>query len=343
MTLPVTFPARTGSALLAGSAALLVIVLLASLALGTREIPLATVLDALTAPRPGDPDHAVILTQRVPRTIMGLLVGAALGMAGTLMQGLTRNPLADPGILGINAGASLAVVLAITLLGVTHPAGFVWFAVLGAAAAAIVVYLVGMAGRGGGTPVNLALAGIALTAGINSVIMMVLLTDPQRANAYRFWQVGSLAGRGTGDGADAAAALLPCLLAGGILALLSARPLNLLALGDDVARGLGVQLGLVRTLVALAIVLLAGGATALGGPISFVGLVVPHLIRPVVGPDHRWLLAHAAVLGPALVLTADVLGRLIARPGEVEAGIVVAAVGAPAMIALVRRRKVAGL
>ncbi|NCD20004.1 MAG: iron ABC transporter permease [Actinobacteria bacterium] len=315
----------------------------ASLALGARDIPLGTVVEALLDQVPGDTDHAVVMEQRLPRTVVGILVGASLGMAGTLMQGITRNPLADPGILGVNAGASLAVIVAITLLGVTNPAGFAWFAFAGAAAAAVVVYAVGALGREGATPVKLALAGTALTAGVNSAVMLVLLSDPTGANAYRFWQVGSLAGRGAGSGADAVAALLPFLLLGTALAAVVARPLDLLGLGDDVARGLGVNLSLARGAVALAVVLLAGSATALGGPIAFVGLVVPHLVRPFTGPNHRWILVHAVLLGPALLLVADVVGRLVARPGEVEAGLVVAVVGAPVLIALVRRRKMAGL
>ncbi|MGM0384978.1 MAG: FecCD family ABC transporter permease [Actinomycetota bacterium] len=340
---PQTTARRRPVVLLAASGLLLLFTIAASLALGARDIPLATVLEAVLDRAPGNTDHVVVLDQRLPRTVVGLFVGAALGMAGTLMQGITRNPLADPGILGINSGASLAVIGAITFLGISSPSGFAWFAFAGAAAAAVVVYAVGSLGREGATPVKLALAGTALTAGVNSVVMLVLLTDPRGANAYRFWQVGSLAGRGTGSGEDAVAALLPFLLVGAAFAALVARPLDLLGLGDDVARGLGVNLRLARGVVALAVVLLAGSATALGGPIAFVGLVVPHLVRPFTGPNHRWILAHAVLLGPALLLAADVVGRLVARPGEVEAGLVVAFVGAPVLIALVRRRKVAGL
>ena len=266
-----------------------------------------------------------------------LLVGAALGLSGTLMQGVTRNPLADPGLLGINAGASLAVVLAITLAGVTRPGGYIWFAFAGAAAATVIVYGVGSLGREGATPVKLALAGMALTAGITSVITMLLLSSTTATNTYRFWVVGSLAGRGSGSESATVLALLPFLAVGTLIALLCGRTLNLLAMGDELARGLGLAPRRARSVVVLAAVLLAGSATALAGPIVFAGLVVPHLIRPLVGPDYRWILPYALLVGPTLLLAADVVGRLVVRPGELEVGLVVAFVGAPVMVAIVRR------
>lgn len=317
----------------------LAVAVLASLALGARDIAPGDVLAALTHPVPGDPDHDVVLDQRIPRTLTGLAAGAALGLAGAIMQGITRNPIADPGLLGVNAGASLFVVLAITALGITSPAGYVWFAFAGAAAAAAVVYGVGAIGREGATPVKLALAGTALTAGLTSIITLLLLTDSDTLNSYRRWSVGSIAGRGT----DMLVALLPFLVVGAVLALATGRTLNLLAMGDDLARGLGQNLRVVRAVAAAAIVLLAGSATALAGPIVFVGLVVPHLARPWTGPDYRWILPYSMVLGPVVLLAADVVGRLVVRPGELEAGIVVAVVGAPALIAVVRRVKLAGL
>jgi iron complex transport system permease protein len=327
---------RTG---LLAAVALLGIVVLASLALGARDVAPGDVLDALVHRAPGNADHDVVLDQRVPRTVVGLVAGAALGLAGTVMQGVTRNPLADPGLLGVNAGASLAVVLAITLLGVTSPGAYIWFALAGAALAAALVYGVGAIGREGATPVKLALAGTAVTAGATSLITLVLIADSDTLNSYRRWSVGSLAGRGT----DALVPLVPFLAVGAVLALAAGRTLNLLAMGDDVARGLGQNLHLARGVAAAAIVLLAGSATALAGPIVFVGLVVPHLIRPFTGPDHRWILPFSLVLGPALLIAADVVGRLVVRPGELEAGIVVAVVGAPVLIAIVRRVKLAGL
>ncbi len=302
----------------------LLLVVVASLALGARDVPLGAVVDALTARVPGDNDHNVVLDQRLPRTAVGLLVGAALGLAGTLMQGVTRNPLADPGLLGINAGASLFVVLAITLLGVTSPVSYVWFAFAGAAAATLLVYGIGAAGRHGATPVKLALVGTALTAGITSLLTLLLLSSTTATNAYRFWSVGSLAGRGTGESAGVVLTLLPVLAAGALLALLCGRSLNLLSMGDDLARGLGLNVPLARLVAFLAAVLLAGGATALAGPVVFVGLVVPHVVRPLTGPDYRWVLPFAVVVGPVLLLAADVVGRLVARPGELEVGLVVA-------------------
>jgi iron complex transport system permease protein len=319
-------------------AALLVIVLL-SLAIGTRGTPLANVIGALFSPQSGNPDLIVIRDLRVPRTVIGIVVGLALGMAGGIMQGITRNPLADPGILGVNAGASVFVVLAIALLGITSPAGFIWFAFAGAAAAAAIVYGIGSIGREGATPVKLALCGMAVTAVGTSIVTLLLISSTNTLNSFRFWQVGSLASRSLAPLTE----LWPFLAVGVILALVVGRMLNLLSLGDDLARGLGQHLAIARTLTAIAVVLLCGSATALAGPIVFVGLVVPHLARFFVGPDYRWILVYSAVLGPALLLVADVIGRLVVAPSELEAGLVVALVGAPVMIALVRRVKLAGL
>lgn len=324
--------------LLAAVIVLLAIVVL-SLALGTRGTPLANVLGALFSPHTGNPDLMVIRDLRLPRTIIGIVVGLALALAGTIMQGITRNPLADPGILGVNAGASLFVVLAIALLGITSPAGFIWFAFAGAAVAAAVVYGIGSIGREGATPVKLALCGTAVTAVGTSVITLLLIGNTNTLNSFRFWQVGSLASRSLAPLAE----LWPFLAVGAILALVVGRMLNLLSLGDDLARGLGQHLAAARAVTAIAVVLLCGSATALAGPIVFVGLVVPHLARFIVGPDYRWILAYSAVLGPALLLFADIVGRLIVAPSELEAGLVVALVGAPVMIVIVRRVKLAGL
>ncbi|UFU08222.1 FecCD family ABC transporter permease [Ruania halotolerans] len=326
-----------------GGLALLVLLLVgASLAVGAREISLTVVWAALVDYVPGNVEHDVIIDQRLPRTVVGLAVGAALGAAGVLMQGLTRNPLADPGLLGVNAGAAFAVVLAITFLGVNSPVAFLPFAFLGAAGAAVLVYLVSAGSRDGATPVTLALAGTAVTAGVTSLIMLLLLSNPQTVNAYRFWSVGSLAGRDGTTQSSMLGSLLPFLIAGFVLAAVSTRWLNLLALGTDVARGLGVRVGTSRALSVVAVVLLAGSATALAGPIVFVGLVVPHAVRAATGPDHRWMFAYALPAGGALLLVADVLGRALVRPGELEAGLVVAAVGAPVMIAIVRRANLGG-
>ncbi|WP_411720140.1 FecCD family ABC transporter permease [Mycetocola sp.] len=311
----------------------------ASLSLGTRTTSLDSVLGALFDPQADNNDHLVIRELRVPRTVIGLVVGSALALAGTLMQGITRNPLADPGLLGVNAGASLFVVLAISVLGITEPGGYIWFAFGGAAAAAGAVYAIGAIGGGGATPVKLALAGTALTAGITSIITLLLITDIETLSSYRFWSVGSLVNRDL----ETVAVLLPFLALGTALALTVGPTLNVLSLGDDLARGLGQRIGVSRATAATAIVLLCGAATALAGPIVFVGLVIPHLVRPVTGPDYRWILAYSAVLGPVLLLAADIVGRLISYPGEIEAGIIVALIGAPALIVIVRRSNLAGI
>ncbi len=318
-----------------GLLGMLVAVLVAvglSLFLGSRSIDLAAVLDALGG-RTGDAvEQMVVLDLRVPRTIIGLVAGAALGLAGALMQGLTRNPLADPGLLGVNAGASLAVVTAIAAFGVTAPSGYIWFAFLGAAVAAVLVYAVA-SGRNGPTPLSLTLAGAAVTAVLTSLITLVLLRDLDTLGQYRFWSVGSLVGRDAGT----ALALAPFLIVGAVVALLLGRSLNGLALGDDVARGLGQRVGLTRAIAGAAIILLCGSATSLAGPLVFVGLVVPHVARRMIGPDFRWILAYSIPLGAILLVLADTLGRLIAQPAELEAGIVVAIIGAPVLIVLVRR------
>lgn len=322
--------------LVAALLALALLVLL-SLAVGSRSILPADVLAALTAFDDQAEDHLVVRSLRLPRTVVAVMVGVALGLAGALMQGLTRNPLADPGILGVSAGASLAVVVGIFVLGVGSLSGYVWFALLGAAVASVVVYALGALGRDGATPVKLALAGAAVTAFLTSMTTTVLLVDVATLDVYRFWVVGSMTGRDL----SVAAQVGPFLAVGAAMALLAGRSLNALALGDDVARSLGARVGAARVFSAVAVVLLVGGATAAAGPIGFVGLTVPHVARALVGPDYRWVLAWSAVLAPVLLLAADVVGRVVARPGELQVGVVTALVGAPVFIALVRRRTLA--
>jgi iron complex transport system permease protein len=323
--------------LLAGCAVVLVGLL--SLAVGSRSIPLATVIDALTSPDPTAQDHAAVRELRVPRTLIGLMVGVALGLTGALLQGLTRNPLADPAILGISAGAALAAACAVLLLGVASVYGYVWFAFAGAAAAGAAVYAIGSLGRGGTGPVKLALAGAGVTALLTSFTSLILLVDLATLNVLRFWLVGSLAGR---DG-SVALQVMPLIGVGVVVALACGRSLNALALGDDAARSLGVRLGRARAVVGLSAVGLAGAATAAAGPIAFVSLAVPHVARAITGPDYRWILAYSAVLGPLLLVGADVLGRVIAPSGEIQVGVVTVLIGAPFFVALVRRRKVAQL
>jgi len=309
-----------------------------SLAFGARDMSLAAAFHGLVSPSL-DSINDLAVQSRIPRTIAGLLVGASLGLGGAMMQGVARNPLADPGILGVNAGAALFVVVALTFLGVTTTLGYLGFAFAGAAVAAVVVYSVAVLGREGATPLKLALAGAAVTAALTSLVTAVLLTRQDSLDAFRFWQVGALAGRSS----ESIVAVLPFIVVAGALALASGRMLNVLALGDDLGRTLGQRVGLSRLVGAIVVVVLCGSATALAGPIGFVGLVIPHVARLIVGSDYRWILPLSAILGPVLLLSADVIGRVIARPGEVEVGIVTAVIGAPVFILIVRYRRMASL
>ncbi|WP_176956556.1 MULTISPECIES: iron ABC transporter permease [unclassified Streptomyces] len=324
------------SAGLVASLAVLAVVAVLGIAVGAKQIPLDQVWHGVFHYSGSDTD-VVIRDVRVPRTLLGLIIGAALGLAGTVMQALTRNPLADPGVLGINAGASAAVVSAISFFGVTSLSGYVWFAFAGAAVVSVAVYVLG--GTRGATPVRLALAGTALTAVLVGYINAVNLMDTAALDKMRFWTVGSLASATL----PTVGRIAPFLAVGGVLALLLARPLNALALGDDQARALGARLTRTRVLAMLAVTLLCGGATAACGPIVYVGLMVPHVVRAITGPDMRWILPYSAVLSPVLLLGADVLGRVVARPGELQVGIVTAVVGGPVFIYLVRRRRMAQL
>jgi iron complex transport system permease protein len=324
---------RRGRLILLLALVLLVAMVVASLMIGARAVPPWVVAEAFLRPDPDSADHLVILTQRVPRTLIGILAGAALALAGTLMQGLTRNPLADPGLLGINAGASVAVLTAITVFGVAAPSGFVPFAFAGAAAAAVIVALIGTRGPDGSSPAKLALTGAAVTAGLTAVTTLILTTSISAFDVFRYWQVGGLTARGL----ETVAVVAVPILIGAVIAFTSARALDLMALGDDTATGLGHSVPRTRVLGIVATVLLCGGATSIAGPIVFVGLLVPHALRAIVGADYRWLLAVGAPAGAIVLLAADVIGRVIALPGEVQAGLVVAFVGAPVLISLVLR------
>lgn len=330
--------AALGLGLLALSLALLAIILL-SMTTGARAIPLDTVWRALIAADPTATEHRIIWDLRLPRTLVGVMVGLALGLAGAVLQGATRNPLADPAILGIHSGAALFVVLGVAVLGLTQLSQYVWLAFAGAGAAMLVVYSVASLGREGATPIKLALAGAAITAVLQSIISAILLTSPRTLDEVRFWQVGSLAGRSM----DIALQVCPFIAAGIVLALSVARLLDGLSMGEDVARALGQRVGLSRALAGLAAVILAGAATAAAGPIAFVGLTVPHVARAITGPSYRWILPYSMLMAPILLLGADIIGRVIAPPGEVQVGIVTAFLGAPFFIALVRRRKLAAL
>ncbi|MFI1381894.1 Fe(3+)-siderophore ABC transporter permease [Embleya sp. NPDC020886] len=330
-------PVRRGLWLIVATAALVLVILL-SVAIGSKNIPLPTVWDALFH-YDGSNDHVIVRDLRLPRTLLGVLVGTALGVAGAVIQAVGRNPLADPGILGVNAGAGFAAVLAIAVFDITDLRGYIWFAFLGAIATTVAVYTIGSRGRGGATPVRLTLAGVALGAVLGGISSGITLLDPSTFDRMRFWSAGSIGGRQW----DTIEQVAPFLLVGLVVAASVARALNAVALGGDTARALGVNITRTRVLSVIAITLLCGGATAVAGPIGFVGLMVPHVARWITGPDQRWILAYTLVLSPILLLVADILGRLVVRPGELQVGIVTAFVGVPVLIALVRRQKVSGL
>ena len=331
-------PATRGLGLVAAAGALAAVAVL-SIVVGTKSIPLGTVWDAFAARGASSENVRIILDLRVPRTLLGLAAGIALGLAGALMQALTRNPLADPGILGINAGAAAAVVLAIRVLGVGSLTGYIAFAFAGAAGAFVVVYLLGTRGRSGASPERLALAGAAVGAALLAVTNAVALLDVTTFDRYRLWTVGTLAGRDLG----VFWAVTPFIVVGVLLALGLGPSLNVIALGEDTARALGANLNRTRVLTAIAVTLLCGAATAAVGPIAFVGLAVPHIARALVGLDQRWLLPYSLLLAPALLLLADVAGRVVARPGEVPAGLITAFVGAPVFLAVVLHRRIVPL
>jgi iron complex transport system permease protein len=283
-------------------------------------------------------DQAAV-AKRIPRTVLAVLAGAGLGMAGCAMQGVTRNPLADPGILGVNTGATLAVVIALAFFGLSSASASIWVAILGAAITALAVYAIGSLGQGGATPLKLALAGAASTAALSSLVTAILLPRGDIAERARSWQVGGVGG---GTWADIGQ-IWPFLLVGLVLVLATARGLDSLALGDDMAAGLGEHVVATRLLASLGAVILCGSVTAVTGPIGFVGLVVPHACRLLVGVGHRWLMPFSAVVGASLLVGSDVIGRVIARPEEIDVGIITAILGAPVFIAIVRRQKVKAL
>lgn len=316
--------------------AVLALVAVASIAVGAKAMPLGEVWHGLFH-FTGTTNDVVVRDLRIPRTLLGVMVGTGLGLSGAVMQALARNPLAEPGILGVNAGAAAAVVSAISFLGASSLDEFVWWAFLGAALVSVVVYVLG--GSRSATPVRLALAGTAASAALVGYINAVQLMDSKALDKLRFWTVGSLASATM----DTVTRVAPFLLAGALLALALGRPLNAMALGDDTARALGAHLTRTRIAAMVAITLLCGAATAACGPIVFVGLMVPHLVRIITGPDMRWVLAYSAVLSPVLLLGADVVGRVVTRPGELQVGIVTALLGGPVFIHLVRRKRMAQL
>lgn len=312
---------------------LLLVTVAASLALGPRPVGWEDVVGALVS-YDGSPDQIAVRELRLPRTVVGLLVGVALGAAGAVMQGLTRNPVADPGLVGVSAGAALGMVSGVTLVGGVALLGQVWFAAAGAAVAAVVVFAV-VASSPRAAVTTLVLAGAAVSATLGSISASILAVDQQTLDQYRFWSVGSLVGRDL----PIAWAVLPLVAVGLALAFATCPGLDSLALGDDVARALGRNVALLRLLAGVAVVLLTGGAVAAAGPIAFVGLVVPHLVRPFLGARHVPLLVGSVLLAPSLLLAADVMGRLVVRPAELPVGIILAFVGAPFLIWVVRRER----
>jgi iron complex transport system permease protein len=337
-TIAVPRPTRRGGA--GGLVALTLAVLGAgvlSLAVGSKAIAPATVLEVLVRPDSGEAS-VIVHGLRLPRTLLAIAVGCCLGIAGTLMQGHTRNPLADPGLLGVTAGAAAAVVFGIFVVGIDDPTGYAWFSLAGAGLAATAVFAIGST-RGGPDPVSLVLAGAAVSALLMAMTQAIVLHDVETLDDYRFWAVGSAAGRDL----DVLWQVLPFMAAGVLLAGVNAPALNLLQLGDDVATSLGVRPLRHRVVGIAAVMLLTGAATAACGPVGFVGLVVPHVARFLAGVDHRWVVAYAGVVGALLVTLTDVLGRVVVRPGELQVGIVMALVGGPVFVALVRRKRLVGL
>ena len=325
---------RLRSLWLAGLVGLLAVLMSLSVTVGTRDVAWIDITAALGGAQDTIGQAAVAL--RIPRTLLALLAGAALGLAGAIMQGVTRNPLADPGILGVNMGASLAVVIGVAWFGMTSATAYIWTAIIGAASAAVFVYSIGSLGRGGATPLKLALAGAATSIAFASMVIAVVLPRGDIAGGIHSWQIGGVGGATY----PRIVPVLPFLAVGFAISLLSARKLNSLALGDELAAGLGEHVATARAIASLGAILLCGAITAVCGPIGFLGLVVPHLCRTLIGVDHRWLLPFSALGGSALLLAADVLGRIVARPAEIDVGIITALIGAPFFIWIVRRQRV---
>ncbi len=310
-----------------------------SITLGSRSITLMTIWDAFTSHDPTSASQTVVREMRVPRTLLGLSAGAALGLSGAILQGVTRNPLAEPGIMGINTGAAAFIVFGIMVLGTQQLSTYIWFGFLGAAVATVMVYTIASFGREGATPVKLALAGAAVTAAFYSLTNAIVMTNVEALNELRFWQVGSLAGRYL----PVFWQTMPFIVIGVVVALGTGRALNGLALGEDVAVALGQRVRLTRAVMFVTVAILCGAATAACGPIVFIGLVVPHLARMLCGPDYRWILAYSLVLTPMVLLIADIIGRVVVSPSELQVGVVLGVLGAPAFVALVRYRNLVEL
>jgi len=323
---------------LLGAAAVLGLTCVLSLAIGTENVGLSTVWHAIVD-YTDTGNQWIVHELRIPRTLLGIVVGIALGLSGALIQGVTRNPLADAQILGINSGAGLFVVAAIAFLGLRSVWSYVWFAFVGAFVAMALVYLIGMTGRAVATPVRMLLAGVAAGAVMEGLSYGIRLRNPRAFDSMRYWDAGAL----DGHTLAVVGVVTPFVVLGAAMCLYVSRGLNAVALGDELAVAMGGNVVRTRVVGLLAVTLLAGAATAGAGPIGFVGLMVPHAVRWFTGPDWRWICAYSVFLAPALLLTADVVGRVVVKPGELPAGIVTAFVGAPVLIWLVRRRDAAAL
>lgn len=317
---------------------LLIASIIASLSFGARVVSFQDIMDGLFGQNK-DSFAANIVRKRLSRTVFSLLCGAALGVSGALMQAITRNPLADPSILGVNTGAALFVVCGLAFFNISTANQYIWFALIGAALTAAFVFGIGSMGRGGATPIKLVLAGAATTAALSSLVTAILIPNSYAMDQFRFWQVGSV-GSGTWNSITT---FLPFLAIGIIIAFMAAPALNALALGDDVASGLGVRPGLLRLGAAVGGVMLCGAATALAGPIGFIGLLSTHAMRLILGPDVRFIIPMSAIAGAVILTFSDVIGRLVASPGELEVGVVTAFIGAPILIILAKKSKVRSL
>ncbi|MEK3954486.1 iron complex transport system permease protein [Psychrobacillus psychrotolerans] len=317
---------------------LLIVSIVSSLMLGARVVSYQELMDGLFYTNQ-DSYGANVVRKRISRTVFSLCCGVALGIAGVLMQAVTRNPLADPSILGVNTGATLFVVIGITLFNITTAGEYIWLALIGASITAVFVFGIGSMGRGGATPIKLLLAGAATSAALSSLVTAIIIPSAYAQDQFRFWQVGSV---GSGNW-DSIKIFLPFLIVGLLIAFISAPALNALALGDDVATSLGVRPGILRAFAIIAGVVLCGAATALAGPIGFIGLLATHAMRFVIGPDLRFLIPMSALAGAIILTFSDVVGRLIASPGELEVGILTAFIGAPILIILAKKSKVRSL
>ena len=305
--------------------------LIGSITWGAADIAFSDIYQSFTA-YDGSTNHLIIRTVRLPRSLIATLVGASLAVAGAIMQGLTRNPLASPGILGVNAGAAFAVVVGTFIAGSSSLTIYAWYAFAGAAISAIAVYFLGSLGRGGLTPFNLTIAGAAITAFISSITSGILILSQRTLEEIRFWLAGSVAGRDL----NLLLQVLPYICVGLVIAIALSRQITILSLGEDTAKSLGQSTALIKILAAISIILLAGASVAIAGPIGFVGLIVPHIVRFLVGVDYRWILPYSAILGAIMMLIADLCGRLVIQPSELPVGLVMPLIGAPFFIYLIR-------